>query len=148
MTVIPSQEGQKVKVLSDRVCIKLKSSHSPNSMAVVTVEVPPGSLVPPHIHTQEEESYYMLDGSMVLQMGSEEFTIEPNDFVHIPPGTIHGYRNDSDRPIHFLAWAVGGAIDDFFIEMGEKIREIPNDFPKMPEILDKYGIQMATPTEC
>jgi len=147
MTVIPSQEGQTVQVLSDRVCIKLKSSNSPNSMAVVTVEVPPGGLVPPHIHAQEEESYYMLDGSMVMQLGSEFLTIQPHDFVHIPPGTIHSYRNDSDRPIHFLAWTVGGAIDDFFIEMGEKIREIPNDLPKMPEILDKYGIQMAAPTE-
>jgi quercetin dioxygenase-like cupin family protein len=148
MTVISSQEGQTVQVKSDRVCIKLKSSNSPNNMAVVTVEVPPGGLVPPHIHAQEEESYYMLDGSMVMQLGSEFLTIQPNDFVHIPPGTIHSYRNDSDRPIHFLAWTVGGAIDDFFIEMAEKIQEIPNDLPKMPKILEKYGIEMVATTEC
>lgn len=90
MTVIPSQEGETVQVLSDRVYIKLKSSHSPNSMTVVTVEVPPGGFVPPHIHTHEEESYYMLDGSMLMQLGTEECTIKPDDFVHIPPGTIHG----------------------------------------------------------
>lgn len=145
MTVIPSQEGQNVRVLSDRICIKLKSSLSPNSMTVVTVEVPPGSAVPPHVHAKEEESYYILDGSMVIQVGSEVLTVKSHDFIHIPPGTIHGYRNDSDRPIHLLVWAVGGAIDDFFIEMGENIHELPQDMPKLSEILDKYGVQMVAP---
>ncbi|BAZ05003.1 cupin domain-containing protein [Calothrix sp. NIES-3974] len=147
MSVLRSQEGQIVQVLSDRVCIKLKSTHSPNSMAVVTVDVPPDGFVPPHTHTQEEESYYMLEGSMVMQLGSEEFTIEPGDFVHVPAGTIHGYRNNSDQPIRFLAWTIGGSIDEFFIEMSTKIREIPKDLPKMPEILEKYGVKMVIPPE-
>lgn len=145
MTVLHSQEGQHLQVLSDRLCIKLKSDDSPNRMAVMTVEVPPTGFVPPHTHAKEEECYLMLEGIMVMQLGSEELTIEPNDFVHVPVGTIHGYRNDSDRPIRFLAWSVGGAIDEFFTEMSEEIREMPDDLPKMPAILAKYGVQMVQP---
>lgn len=147
MTVIRSQEGQSVRVLSDTVCIKLESVCSPSNMAVMTVEVPPGGFVPPHTHAEEEESYYMLDGSMVMQFGTEEFAIAPGDFVYVPAGTVHGYKNTSDRPIRFLVWTIGGAIDEFFLEMGEKIRQVPDDLPKMPEILEKYGIQMVDPSQ-
>jgi quercetin dioxygenase-like cupin family protein len=143
MTVLQSKAGQNLQVLSDRICIKLKSADSPNRMAVMTVEVPTDGFVPPHTHAQEEESYFMLEGTMVMQSGSEELTIKPGDFVHVPAGTIHGYKNQSDRCARFLAWSLGGAIDEFFTEMSEKVRELPDDLPKMPAILEKYGIQMV-----
>jgi quercetin dioxygenase-like cupin family protein len=145
MTVLRSQAGQTLQVLSDRICLKLKSAASPNRMAVMTVEVPPGGFVPPHTHAQEEESYFMLEGTMVMQLGSQEWTIAPGDFVHVPAGTIHGYKNDSNQCVRFLAWSIGGAIDEFFTEMAEQVREIPDDLPKMPAILEKYGIQMVEP---
>lgn len=146
MTVLRNQTGQTLQVLSDRVCIKLKSAASPNRMAAMTVDVPPGGGVPPHTHTKEQESYFMLEGTMVMQLGSQELTIEPGDFVHVPAGTVHGYKNDSDRCVRFLAWSIGGAIDEFFTEMAEKVRVLPDDLPKMPAILEKYGIQMVEPS--
>lgn len=141
MTVLHSQAGQTIHVLGDTVQIKLKSQDSASSMAVVVVEVPPSGQVPPHTHAQEEESYYMLEGSITLHLGSEAFAIAPGDFVHIPAGTVHGYINPSNQAARFLAWTIGGAIDQFFIEMSEQIRAIPEDLPKMPEILAKYGVQ-------
>lgn len=141
MTIVRSQAGEHVQVLSDTVRLKLRSNDSANRMAVMTVEVPPGGGVPPHSHASEEESYYMLKGTMVMQLGDEEFTIEPNDFVHVPAGIAHGYQNNSPQFICFLAWTVGGAIDQFFLEMAE-VRDLPQDLPKMAAILDKYGIQM------
>jgi quercetin dioxygenase-like cupin family protein len=143
MAVSKHQEGQRLEVLGDQVCIKLPSAQSANHMAVMTVEVPPEGGVPLHTHLQEEESYYMLEGQMLVQVGSEEIEIGAGDFVHIPAGVVHSYRNTSDQPIRFLAWTVGGAMDSFFQEMAEQIREVPQDFAKMPEILKKYGIQVV-----
>lgn len=145
MTVLRSQAGQNLQVLSDQVCIKLQSAASPNQMAVMTVSVPPEGLVPPHTHAKEEESYFMLEGSMVMQLGNQQFTIEPGDFVHVPARTIHGYKNSSSQSARFLAWSVGGAIDEFFVEMAEKVRKMPDDLGKMPAILEKYGVQMVEP---
>ncbi|AKG20470.1 cupin domain-containing protein [Calothrix sp. 336/3] len=146
MTVLRSQAGENLQVLTDRICIKFKSADSPNQMAVMTVDVPADGCVPPHIHDKEEESYFMLQGSIVMQLGNQEFTIEPGDFVHVPPGTIHGYKNPSPQCARFLAWTIGGAIDDFFTEMAEKVQEIPDDLPKMSAILEKYGVQMVQPS--
>ncbi len=64
MMVLKREEGQSLQILSDRVCIKLKSTNSLSSVAVVTVDVTPNGFIPPHTHTREEESYYMLKGSI------------------------------------------------------------------------------------
>lgn len=145
MTVVPSQAGQNLQVLSDRVCIKLKSASSSNRMAVMVVEVPPGGFVPPHTHAKEEESYFMLEGTMTMQLGDQEWMIESGDFVHVPAKIIHGYSNPSEQSIRFLAWSVGGAVDEFFTEMSENIRTVPDDLAKMPAIFEKYGIHMIDP---
>lgn len=146
MMILKREEGQSLQVLSDRVCIKLKSIDSLSSMTVVTVDVPPNGFVPPHTHTKEEESYYVLEGSMIMYLDSKEFRVEPGDFVHVPARTAHGYRNNSSQSVKFLAWAVGGRIDEFFIELSEKIRDLPDDLAKMPSILEKHGIQMVEPS--
>jgi quercetin dioxygenase-like cupin family protein len=143
MKLLRSQEGQSVQVLGDSVCIKLKAADSPNQMTVVTVDVPPGGCVPPHTHHQDEESYYMLRGTLDIQLGDKVFAIAPGDFIHVPAGTIHSYHNTSNQPSCFLAWAIGGTLDDFFVEMAATIRNLPDDLPKIPEILDRYGIRIV-----
>jgi len=88
----------------------------------------------------------MLEGSMTMYLAGREFVIEPGDFVYVPARTIHGYKNNSNQSVKFLAWAVGGKIDDFFIEMSETIKDLPDDLAKMPAILEKHGIQMIEPS--
>ena len=46
MNVIRSGEGAALKVLGDQVTVKLASADSPHGLAIVTVEVPPGSGTP------------------------------------------------------------------------------------------------------
>lgn len=146
MKIVRNDEGRQVRVLSDQICIKLASSESPRKMTVVTVKLPATGFVPPHTHAEEEEGYFVLEGSMTMFLGEGEFNLGKGDFVHVPQGTIHGYRNDGAEDCHFLAWTVGGEIDRFFIEMSEKIKSIPDDLPRMPEILSKYGIRMNSPS--
>lgn len=143
MTLVRALEGQLLQVLNDRVCIKHPSQDSQNQMSVFTVEVPPGSFLPPHAHVQEEESYFMLKGSLEMKIGQEDVTLYPGDFVYVPSGMAHGYANKSEEPVLFLAWSVGGPIDHFFTEMAQEVRTLPDDLPIMGQILTKYGVVKA-----
>lgn len=143
MKIVRNHEGRQVRVLSDQICIKLTSNESQRKMTVVTVVLPVAGFVPPHTHAEEEEGYFVLEGSMTMFLGEGEFEVSTGDFVHVPRGTVHGYRNDGTEACRFLAWTVGGEIDRFFVEMSEKIKNIPEDLSKMSEILPKYGIQMT-----
>lgn len=146
MKIVRSHEGRQVKVLTDDMCIKLGSQESKRMLSVMTLDVPPGSFVPPHFHAVEEESFYVLEGSMAMLVDEGQVEVSAGDFVHLPEGTMHGYRNDGPNTCRVLVMTAGGPLDSFFIEMGDNIKNIPEDLPKMPDILAKYRIEMPLPS--
>jgi mannose-6-phosphate isomerase-like protein (cupin superfamily) len=50
-----------------------------------------------HFH-DSDQSYYLVDGSMTVQLGSEIHRIEAGTFVHIPAGLAHRNWNESGAP--------------------------------------------------
>ena len=61
----------------------------------------------------------------------------------MPAGVVHGYRNPGAAAVRFLAWTVGGPIDEFFQEMSERVHAMPADAPAMMEITQRYGVTMV-----
>jgi mannose-6-phosphate isomerase-like protein (cupin superfamily) len=146
-TVVRALEGQALQVLSDTVTLKLRSADSQNAMAVMHIDLPAGSFVPPHSHGKEEEGYFVLSGELLMHLDGKEVPVAAGDFIHVPSGHLHGYRNPHAAPCRMLAWTVGGAMDQFFTDMHSEIRSMPDDLPKMPPILQKHGIHMPPPEQ-
>lgn len=140
MNVIRNTEGAQLKVLGDAVTIKVASAASPHGMAIVTVDVPPGSGTPCVTHAKEEEVYFVLDGELLMHTPSERHHLHAGDMVHLPPLTPHGYRNPGDRPARFLAWTVGGPMDRFFVNMAEKVHRLPQDVEAMQAVMAEHGV--------
>ena len=134
-----------LQVLSDQLRLLLRSQDSPSQMSAMVVDVPPGGYVPPHVHAREEEGYFVLEGDLALTVGDETRRLTSGDFAHVPPGTVHGYANQSRSTARFLAWTVGGPIDQFFEEMSRRVRQMPQDAPAMAEITARFGVQMIGP---
>ncbi len=132
-----------IQVLSDQLRLLLRSSSSPSLMSAMVVDVPPGGFVPPHRHTKEEEGYFVLDGELALTIDDQVHTLLPGDFGHVPPLTVHGYANHGTTPVRFLAWTVGGPIDEFFEEMSLHVKQMPQDAQAMAEITRRFGVQMV-----
>ena len=131
-----------IQVLSDQLRLLLRSPDSPSRMSAMVVEVPPGGAVPPHRHAAEEEGYFVLDGELALTIDARTETLGPGGFGHVPPRTVHAYANTSDAPVRFLAWIVGGPIDEFFEAMSRRVKRMPDDAAAMAEIAARYGVQM------
>ena len=83
----------------------------------------------PHFHRAITESFFVLSGTIRIFDGNRWIDTTPGDFVHVPIGGIHGFRNESGAPasmlIHFApgapregymegleAWAVNGRPSD------------------------------------
>lgn len=56
---------------------------------------PPGVVAPPHVHDNEEEAFYVLEGDLVFLLGDQEIAAPPGTYISIAPGTRHGFRCDS-----------------------------------------------------
>jgi mannose-6-phosphate isomerase-like protein (cupin superfamily) len=57
------------------------------------------------LHQREEEIYFVLQGTGILQFGDGTHPLRPNDFTYLSPGVKHGLANDSSQPLRVLVMA-------------------------------------------
>ena len=145
MSPVRSASVAPLQVLSDRVRLLLRSADSPAQMSVMLVEVPAGGAVPPHTHAREEEGYFVLEGALALTIGDRTDTLAPGDFGHVPPRTVHGYANPGPATVRFLAFTVGGPIDQFFEAMSRHVKRMPDDAAALAEVTARFGVTLLVP---
>lgn len=80
----------------------------------------------PHFHRTITESFYVLDGSVKIYDGTTWLTTNPGDFVHVPAGGIHGFRNESGEPASMLLLFTPGAPREAYFE-GLTIQRTPEE---------------------
>jgi mannose-6-phosphate isomerase-like protein (cupin superfamily) len=66
------------------------------------IEIAPGRVLEAHVHADEDDAFYIVEGEMTFTFGDEEVAAPPGTFVLAPPGVEHGFRNDGDRPVRML----------------------------------------------
>jgi quercetin dioxygenase-like cupin family protein len=74
----------------------------------------------PHFHRTFSESFFILSGSVRLYDGRRWTDGAPGDFLHVPEGGVHGFRNDADEPASMLIlFAPGAPRERYFEELSE-----------------------------
>ncbi len=77
----------------------------------------------PHFHKTMAESFYILDGTLRLHDGTGWRDLAAGDFAHVPPGGIHGFRNESGAPVSMLLhFAPGAPRESYFEAVAEVAR--------------------------
>ena len=62
-----------------------------------------GETVPLHLHREDAESFYVLEGEITLHIGEGPgVRAGPGSFAHIPGGTVHGFRIESERARYLI----------------------------------------------
>ncbi|MEU0482965.1 MULTISPECIES: cupin domain-containing protein [Streptosporangiaceae] len=70
----------------------------------------------PHFHRSISESFYVLTGTIRIYDGTRWIDTVPGDFVHVPEGGIHGFRNESGEPASMLLHFSPGAPREGYFE--------------------------------
>jgi mannose-6-phosphate isomerase-like protein (cupin superfamily) len=70
----------------------------------------------PHFHRSISESFFILAGSVRIYDGTRWIDTGPGDFVHVPAGGIHGFRNESGAPASMLLHFAPGAPREGYFE--------------------------------
>ena len=74
----------------------------------------------PHFHRTFSESFYVLSGTMRLYDGGGWIDASAGDFLHVPEGGVHGFRNDSDAAATMLIlFAPGAPREAYFRELAD-----------------------------
>jgi mannose-6-phosphate isomerase-like protein (cupin superfamily) len=93
----------------------------------------------PHFHRTIEESFYVLSGSIRIYDGRSWVATKAGDFIHVPFGGIHGFRNESGEPASMLIhFAPGAPREAYFEEMARFAREGQPTAEEMAELYARH----------
>jgi hypothetical protein len=100
-------------------------------LCLIETSAPPGHGPPLHVHHDEHEAFYVLEGELDVVCGGERYVARAGSFAFLPRGIAHAFRVDGDRPARFLTIAVPGGIEGFFRGVGR-----PGEGPGLPDGVD------------
>ena len=100
--------------------------------------VPPGGGPLPHIHHNQVETFYIVEGQVEILLGDQVYEAKAGDFVHVSKGTRHRFINRSQTTAKLIITFVpAGDIEQFFREVFEQT----TDRSAPPQPLDDAFIQ-------
>ena len=111
--------------------------------------VPPGGGPPPHIHTREDETFYLLAGKLEFVLGNEVVSAGPGDFVNVPRGRVHNFHNAGTEVARLILTFTPAGIERFFEETLERALDPTQPAPDNHEAVvarydaaaPRYGLQ-------
>ena len=114
--------------------------------------VPPGGGPPPHIHSREEESFYVLEGEITFQVGDDRIVAKAGTFANMPVGSLHSFRNDTDKPARMIISVAPAGLEKMFLEVGQPVafgQQAPPpskaEIDKLLAVAPSYGIEIRLP---
>jgi quercetin dioxygenase-like cupin family protein len=114
--VVQAGAGSTYRSPVDEITILATGRETNGAFFMAEVSVSPGAGNPPHIHTREEESFYIRQGTLTVQVGGKTLTASSGDFVCLPRGVAHSFQNTGSVDAKFLLVAVPAGLETFFEE--------------------------------
>jgi mannose-6-phosphate isomerase-like protein (cupin superfamily) len=71
----------------------------------------------PHFHRAMSEAFYVLEGVVRLFDGRRWREAGPGDFLYVPPGGVHAFRNDDGPASMLMLFAPGAPRETYFEEL-------------------------------
>ena len=94
--------------------VKASGRSTGGSLTLIETSIEGGP--PRHTHTREDESFYVLSGSLDVECGEDRFQAGPGSFVFLPRNLPHTFRS-VDGPATALLIATPGGLDEYFAEL-------------------------------
>lgn len=152
-TVRKPGEGKTIAVVGDVYRFMATGEETDGRYAMFEARVLPGGGPPPHIHSREEESFYVLEGEITFQIGQERLVAGPGTFANMPVGSLHCFKNESDKPVRMVISVAPAGLEKMFLEVGQPVAQGVDSAPPptMEEInrllsaAPRYGVEIKLP---
>jgi quercetin dioxygenase-like cupin family protein len=146
-------EGRLLAAAGDLYRVLAAGVETQGDYALMHATVPPGGGPPPHIHSREDEAFFVLSGSITVHLDDRALSATPGSFVHLPRGGRHWFHNDRDQPATMLVFVAPAGLEAMFEETGRPWHD-PSILPGPPtreeierllSVAPAYGITVQLP---
>jgi quercetin dioxygenase-like cupin family protein len=105
---------------------------------------------PLHVHSREDEAFYLLEGEIRFRQGEDEFVAGPGAWVWGPRGVPHAFKVESEQA-RALVLVTPGGFERMFEEGGVPVADSPEPPPQdydpqaAAAIAEEFGFEVVGP---
>lgn len=124
-----------------------KSDETNGAHSLIKIIVQRGAEPPAHTHTREDESYFILSGTICYTIGEKQITVSEGEYVFLPKDVPHSFKILSEKA-EVLMWISPGGLDQWFWDNSVaapdgKPLPIPNT-PPPPHVIEHFVTSLET----
>jgi quercetin dioxygenase-like cupin family protein len=151
IVALPDQ-GEAIWFLDSLATVKASGETTGGAFALIEQLAPRGSGSPLHVHSREDEWFYVIEGELTFWVGGDTIVAPAGSFVFGPKGIAHTFLVSSDQA-RFLLGAEPAGFEDFMRAVGgpaERL-EIPPAAGEAPDaaaltaVAAQFGIEIIGP---
>lgn len=137
-------EAQESWFFGARTWIRVASSQTGGQLAIVEQFAEPGVGSPYHVHRNEDEEFYVIEGTIRFVSEGRSWTAGPGTFAFLPRNVPHGFEVIGSEPARFLLMVTPGGFESFVAELSESAPAAP-DMAKVMAATPRYGLEILGP---
>lgn len=135
---VPAGQGPTIWAVSDVYTVKATAAQTGGLLGFLDASVPPGGGPEPHAHNDQAETFYLLSGELEFLDGDRTFTAVAGDFVHVPAGIRHRFKNKRTHTAKMIFMFTPGGPEEAFLKYSDKAQPGEQAPPLGPELLGRY----------
>jgi quercetin dioxygenase-like cupin family protein len=143
LTVVQPGEGRAGDLGSIGVVFKLWGRDTGGALAVVEHPFAVGALVPPHLHTREDEYSIVTEGEMGFRSGDREAVLGAGGYITKPRGELHAMWNAGSTPARMIEIISPAGFEHFFREVADLLAAGPPSPEAAGPLAARYGLEFG-----
>jgi mannose-6-phosphate isomerase-like protein (cupin superfamily) len=149
--VLGAGEGTPIWFLGNLTVVKATAQSTNGAYGLLESWVPAGASPPLHVHHREDETFWVLEGSLTIRCGDETYRATAGAYVFLPRGVPHTFRVDGEAPARMLTLLTPGGGEAFFVEGGRPAERAtlpphgPPDLARLERVAHQFGSEFVGP---
>lgn len=146
VSIVGPDDGELIVNGPTRVRILEDGSSTEHRLGMAEITVPPHTAGPPqHRHSQHDEGFYVLTGSVRFTVGETDHDAGAGTWVMVPPGAPHTFANVGDEPAVMLNTFTPDLYVQYFRDLKAMVESGQQLTPgSIATVWEKYGTEPST----
>ena len=139
-------EGERIEMLGTETVV-LAGVDTGASFTVLVTDWPAAAPVPSHIHDDEDEAFYVLEGRVRVKCGTDEWVLDPGGFAFLPRGVMHEPGAVGPGPARVVIMVSRPGLEQFFAKVASEVAASggPPDLALLDRLGEPYGLHHFPP---
>ena len=139
--ILSPDDGQLVWLGGLGIQFKLDGTNTEGAFSVVEHPLEPGAFAAPHTHSREDEFSYVLEGTVGVKLGNQEFLVTHGSYIVKPRGIPHAFWNPGPEPARLLEIIAPAGFERYFVQLASLInKNVPPDEEAIEKLSNEYGL--------